>query len=127
MFTVASVAVVVLNDRAGERTATAGQIADGYRRLEVALLREEVARHHLPLEGGSTAEVVSTQRLVARMWARVQSIGDTEHEAERRKLEQNLSAYQTAVSRLASDHQGARHDGARERDADLVSRAGSSL
>lgn len=107
LFTVASVALVVLNDGAGRRAAQAEALATAYGELQVALLQVEVARHDLLLEGGLPIELRSLQPVLWRAYERVEELEDAgghhargDHAAEVHRLGSSLSDYLAGVSLL---------------------------
>ena len=104
-FTTAAVLVVVRNDVTSERAVHGELVAKEYDDLEVALLRQEVARHDLLFERGSTAEVLVLQRRVDAIWQRIQRLegeatADAAHHRERQALARRLTEYQQAVTAL---------------------------
>ena len=121
VFTAASVTVVVLNNGAGERTAHSTAVADAYQELEVALLRQEIARHDLLLEGGTTREVRSLQGQVTRHWRVVQKAADLSgRDPEAVSMRVALSDYQATIDRLVSDVDAGRSVAASEQSTDLA-------
>ena len=104
-FVVVSVAVVLLNDRAGGRAVEASQTADAYEALQIAVLEEEVARHHLLLDGGPPAELQASLLQTDAAWARILSTGDSDgdHAAAVRALGAAVRGYQSTVRRSATE------------------------
>ena len=103
LFTAASVAVVLTNDRAGAQAGRAGALSSMYDELQVALLQEELARHHLSLDGGSSSPVVAAQQTATAVLDRIahaESHASGQHVDEVDTLQQDLAAYHATLSRL---------------------------
>ena len=99
---VASTGVLYLSNRAGQSAQRATEVADSYRQLEVALLRAEVARHELLVEGGTPTDLVYILGGVQQRWHVVERLLSDEGSAQLTELGRVLASYRAAVDRATN-------------------------